>query len=133
MNDFTSLTTRKKGFTLVEVLVSFLILTFSLTVIYESFMLGSSGIARAEHQAKALILAQSALDLVGAEVPLVPGETVSSPEKNYEVRVRTIPFEEGDHSMMGIQLYEVEVRTLWQERSNLRQLSIRTLKWATKE
>lgn len=132
MIDYASVPDRQKGFTLVEVLVAFLILTFSLSVVYESFTLGSYATLRAEHQAQALMLAQSALERTGVETRLVSGETVSSPVKDFDVRVRIAPFVEASgHSMTGFQLYEVEVRTLWQERTNLRQLSLHTLKWAT--
>lgn len=132
MIDCASNPARQNGFTLVEVLVAFLILTFSLGAVYESFSLGSSGIARAEHQAQALMLAQSALERTGVETPLVSGETVTSPATGFEVKVRVAPFVEAtDHSITGLQLYEVEVSTQWQDRANLRQLSLHSLKWAT--
>lgn len=127
--------TRQSGFTLIEVLVAFLMLTFALGAVYESFFLGTYGVMRAERQAQALALAQSALERTGVETPLKPGETVSSPVQDYEVRVTVAPHKSasGSSAGLGFKLYEVEVRTLWKERSNIRQLSLHTLKLAAVE
>lgn len=120
---------QQTGFTLIEVLVAFVILVLALSVLYESFMLGSYGIARAEHQTQALMLAQSALERTGVETPLTLGETVTMPVDGFEVRVRVALLPDmTENPLIGFQPYEVEVRTLWHEGAELRQLRLHSMK-----
>ena len=65
---------RRRGFTLIEVLVAFTILAVALTALFQVFSHGLGAIGAAERYSVATMLARSVLDDVGAEIPLVPGE-----------------------------------------------------------
>jgi general secretion pathway protein I len=62
--------TRRAGFTLIEVLVAFAILVLALTALLRVFSTGLDSIGVAERYASATMLARSVLDEIGAEIPL---------------------------------------------------------------
>jgi general secretion pathway protein I len=65
---------RRRGFTLIEVLVAFAILAVALTALFQVFSSGLGAIGTAERHSMAAMLARSILDDVGAEIPLAVGE-----------------------------------------------------------
>ena len=62
------------GFTLVEVLVAFAILSLSLTVLFQAFTLSAKGTDRIAERKTAIALAATLFDRVGTDIPLLPGE-----------------------------------------------------------
>lgn len=64
------------GFTLLETLVALAIVAIALGAAYAGFASGARATHRAETALEALTRAESALALVGAEIPLTEGETV---------------------------------------------------------
>ena len=65
---------RQRGFTLIEIIVALAILAVALGALFQSFSGGLRATTVAERQAAAVMLAQSLLDRVGQDIPLVPGE-----------------------------------------------------------
>lgn len=112
---------RQAGFTLVEVVVAFVLLAAVLTTVIEIFSRGLARASEMENEARALVIAQSKLAAAGVEEPLAEGEargesedrthrwslTVQrSPESDLpNVTGRTVP--------MGYTLYRVEARVGW--------------------
>ena len=68
----------QRGFSLIEILVAFMILAMSLTVIYRIFSGGLRNVALSEDYARAVLVAESQLAAIGISEPLVRG--VSSGE-----------------------------------------------------
>jgi type II secretory pathway pseudopilin PulG len=66
---------RAQGFSLLEVLVAFVVLALSLAVVMRIFAGGLDNIGSANRYTQALHLAQSLLDAQGRETPLTMGET----------------------------------------------------------
>ena len=66
---------QQRGFTLIEVLVAFMILTLSLTVIFRIFSGGLRNIALSEDYARAVLVAESQLSAIGVSEPLEHGVT----------------------------------------------------------
>ena len=66
---------RSEGFTLVEVLVGFTILSLFIATAFQAFSMGAESSIRAELRAKAQILAQSQLEALAAGERLEPGES----------------------------------------------------------
>ncbi|MCG8441012.1 MAG: type II secretion system GspH family protein [Caulobacterales bacterium] len=77
---------RERGFTLLEVLVAFLIVAMTLGAAYASIGAAAVSAGRAEAALQALTRAESALAQVGAAIPLAPGETVLE-EDGWTVRI----------------------------------------------
>jgi prepilin-type N-terminal cleavage/methylation domain-containing protein len=67
--------TRRRGFTLIEALVAFAILALSLGQLLRSVSAGAENERRADFMTRAAADGQSQLAALGAELPLVAGET----------------------------------------------------------
>jgi general secretion pathway protein I len=78
---------RNSGFTLVEVLVAFVILGLSLASAYAAFSGGLRAELRAEQSARGVLLAQSYLSEIGVSRPLVEGAEEEVLETGETVRV----------------------------------------------
>jgi len=65
----------QRGFSLIEILVAFMILAMSLTVIFRIFSGGLRNVALSEDYARAVLVAQSQLSVSGISAPLQPGLT----------------------------------------------------------
>ena len=79
---------RRRGFTLIEVLVAFAILAVTLTAFFQLFSGGLGAIGSAERYSMATMLARSILDDVGAEIPLAPGEQSGELDDGFSWLVR---------------------------------------------
>ena len=77
------------GFTLLEVVVAFVVLSLVLTVVFEVFSTWLARTAALSEQSQALALAQSRLASVGLEETVKEGETVGdSNDRRYRWRLR---------------------------------------------
>jgi type II secretion system protein I len=65
---------REAGFTLVEVVVAFAIVTVILTALYQAIAGAYRGYARTQLRERTLALLRAQLEAVGSEEPLQPGE-----------------------------------------------------------
>jgi general secretion pathway protein I len=65
---------REAGFTLVEVVVAFAIVTIILAALYQAIAGAWRGYARTQLREQALALARTHLEAIGIEEPLQPGE-----------------------------------------------------------
>jgi general secretion pathway protein I len=74
---------RQSGFSLLEVLVAFVILSLSLGVIMRLFSTSLRNIATAEQRTHAVVVAESALAGLGVEVPLGEGQTGGEDGQGY--------------------------------------------------
>ena len=66
---------RSRGYTLIEVLVAFVILAMALTVLLRIFSGGVRNVAVSSDYAKAVLIAESRLATAGIDDTLAPGET----------------------------------------------------------
>lgn len=82
---------RRRGFTLIEVLVAFAILALTLTALLRVFSTGLDSIGVAERYAAATALARSILDEIGVEIPLVPDELSDDAGEGFIWYVRIAP------------------------------------------
>ncbi|MCI0428959.1 MAG: prepilin-type N-terminal cleavage/methylation domain-containing protein [Rhodospirillales bacterium] len=65
---------RARGFTLLEVLVAFVILALALAALVQTFGSGMRGVAASERHVMAALAARSLLERVGHDIPLESGE-----------------------------------------------------------
>lgn len=86
---------RQSGFTLLEVVVAFVVLALTLSTVFEVF---STGLARAgdlEEHSKALAIAQSKLSGAGVEEPIKEGELRGATrDRHYRWLVKTARHQE---------------------------------------
>jgi prepilin-type N-terminal cleavage/methylation domain-containing protein len=81
-----------QGFTLIEVLVAFVILGVASVALYRGFSSGLSGIGAAAERTVAVLHARSKLDEVGIVIPLEPGEVSGTFEDGLAWSVAIAPF-----------------------------------------
>lgn len=124
---------RQSGFTILEVLVSFVIASLLLTVILSGFSQGLSNLLRVDARAQAALVAQSRLAEVGVLAPLQAGVTngVERGGVNFRWSVSIIPLSweyGGRLAEIGVMLYRVDVAVTWGEGRAANIFELRTLR-----
>ena len=109
---------RAAGFTLIEVVVAFVLLTLVLATSFEIFTTGFARASLLEDQSRALVIAQSRLALAGVEETLKEGDTSGeSEDRKYQWTVsvrRTAEGEESGKPAPSVYaLYRIDVRVTW--------------------
>ena len=110
---------RQRGFTLIEVVVAFVLLAGVLGVGFELFTEGLRRAGDLEAQSRALVVAQSRLAAVGAEEGLREGVAEGdSEDRRFHWRVSVTPAPEGEAAagstrITGYVLYRIDVRVTW--------------------
>jgi general secretion pathway protein I len=102
----TNLKTKQTGFSLLEVLVAFVVLALVLGVLMQIFSGGIRNTNRATHHQEAILLAKSKLASVGIEIPLQLGEITGSFGKRYHWKLNI-----SHHQDDGIQSYDQNAAT----------------------
>jgi general secretion pathway protein I len=110
---------RCKGFTLIEVVVAFVLLTLVLATAFEIFSTGLARAGQLEDQSRALVIAQSQLAAAGVEEALKEGETRGeSDDRRFHWTVTVTRTDEGAEPGKPVpsvyQLYRIDVRVAWQ-------------------
>jgi general secretion pathway protein I len=105
--------TRQAGFSLLEVLVAFVILALSMGVIMRLFSTSLRNIDKTDRRAVAALLAQSALATLGVDEPLSEGELTGEGTEGYRWRARVTRHIESntvlDYEASPVRLYEIEL------------------------
>lgn len=109
---------RQRGFTLLEVIVAFVMLALVLSTVFQVF---STGLARAsdlDEHARALVIAQSRLAAAGVEEPLEPRSTRGESEDHrYQWSVVVSPYEEvaegAPQPQSSVLMFRVDVAVGW--------------------
>lgn len=125
---------RQRGFTLIEVLVAFAILSLSLGVMMQLFSTGLRNVALAEQYSRATALAESQLASVGVEEPLSAGQQSGEFPDGYRWQVDVQPYsspeeqDSGVTELLPVAAYRVDVTVLWSEGSKDRSVTLTTLR-----
>ena len=122
-----------RGFTLVEVLVAFAILAFSLAVIARIFSTGAQSSRAADAVTLATLLAESSLASIGIEAPLREGQDSGAWDSGFRWRSTVQLFESetpADLALADVRLYEVSVTVSWNVSGGERSVSLSTLRLA---
>ena len=128
------------GFTLLEVVVAFVLLALTLVTVFQIF---STGLARAgelDEHSRALVVAQSRIATVGMEEKLEgPTETRGeSEDRKYRWTLTVAPYEEPPEAgspqpMSSLQMYRVDAVVSWDgSDGRTRNLKLSTLTLGTK-
>lgn len=120
-----------RGFSLLEVLVAFIILSLALGVLMRIFSGGLGNIGAAEHYSRAVAIAESQLAAAGIESPLTEGENAGEIENGYTWRTSVRRYDADEQPLEGVvlpvDLYQVEVTVNWDHTAT----TPRTLRFVT--
>lgn len=130
------------GFSLLEVLVAFVILAMALGVLMQIFSGGLRNANRSSEYQQAVLLAQSKLDSVGIELPLEPGslEGVFDDTYRWQVNIRHYAADQEDSDEASVRpralhplvLLTVDVRVFWGHLGLQRVFKLTTLRLANR-
>ncbi len=124
----------ERGFSLLEILVAFAVLALTLGVLLRIFGGGVRSVALADEHAQAVLFAQSLLDQVGLETPVIPGETRGELDETYRWVLRIEPFV-GEQlplpDSMPAKPYWVVAQVEWGEDRDYHEFSLGTLRLAS--
>jgi general secretion pathway protein I len=127
---------RNRGYTLVEVLVAFLILALALTVLLRIFSGGLRSVSVSSDYAEAVMIAESQLTLAGLDERLVAGETSGVEGAHFEwtrqvAEYRSSPdYEAATRHANG---FHVAVTVSWPNGERRRSIELHTVKLANSE
>jgi general secretion pathway protein I len=121
----------QQGFTLIEVLVAFMILTLSLSVLLRIFSGGLTNVAVAGDYAQAVLVAESQLAVVGRSEPLLVGQSYGKSGERFRWQ-RTIesylPREDDTALTVPVSGYNVSVEVSWTHNGRDRQITLNSLR-----
>lgn len=127
---------RSRGYTLVEVLVAFLILAMSLTVLLRIFSGGLRSVSVSSDYAEAVMIAETQLAAAGLDERLVAGETSGVAGEQFQwtrVVEEYEPFPEYVPAARNVSGYHVTVTVTWPNGDRQRSIDLGTVKLADSE
>ena len=122
---------RQQGFSLIEVLVAFMILAMSLTVVFRIFSGGLRNVALSEDYARAVLVAESQLATVGINEPLELGVTSGEWDERFRwERVIEVyrPWEQEKELTTQMLPYLVSVSVGWEHAGRTRQVKLSSVR-----
>lgn len=122
------LRSRIDGFSLLEVLVAFVLLALVLGALLRVFGQGLAHAAIAEEYAKAALLAESHLASVGRQETLQPGIRRGTFDDRFRWEMQLVPHEEDVASNVPATLLRIDLTVFWPSGSRQRQLTLTTLR-----
>lgn len=127
-----------RGFSLLEVLVAFVILALILGVLMQIFSGGLRNASRVDEYQQAMLLGQSKLASIGIETPLKVSESNGEFDAVYRWHVSIRPYlvaptQTSDQTglpvpIVPVSLLEVEIQVLWGGSAQPRLASLKTLR-----
>ena len=125
-----------RGYSLIEVLVAFMILALALTVLLRIFSGGLSNISASADYARAVLVAEAQLAGAGIAGELSPGETTGEEAGRYRWsrKVTAYPLV-GTTGIADqpVSAYQVTVTVEWPRGAQLRQVDLTSLRLAANE
>ena len=127
-------TRSQRGYTLIEVIVAFAVLGIALMLLLGTLSNGTRQVRWAADSGRAALHAQSLLDGIGIDIPVVPGSSTGEFEDGrYRWSLEIAPYVDpalppalADSS--GQQLFEIGLAVDWGERGPRERLQVRTLR-----
>jgi len=119
------------GFSLIEVLVAFAILTLALGVLLPLFSNGLRSLSISEQYTRAALLADSRLAAIGRETPLQEGEEDGEFDQGFQWRTTVTPYElvgDSEDTSPLVQAFMATVEVYWQDGDKRRAVSLKSLR-----
>ncbi len=128
----------QRGFSLLEVLVAFVILALAMGVLMQIFSGGLQNATRAAEYQQAVLLAQSRMASIGTEMPLSEGDNTGEFDSKYRWHVSIQRYQEDPAQSseqtgtpiapLPVRLLEVEVQVLWGDAGQPHTVDLKTLR-----
>jgi len=111
------------GFTLLEVLLAFLVFALSFATVLEILSGSIRNTVRAREYTEAALIAQSVMDQLGLVFPLEQGKNYSGESGDYQWEINIIPYEDSATNarsvelaeLTGIELLQINLLVSWGE------------------
>ncbi len=98
---------REGGFTLLELLLAFMVFALSFATVLEIISGSMRNTVRARHFTEAALTAQSIMDQVGVMIPLEAGQQLSGEDGEYRWTLDIYEYEGGENGLDTIELAEL--------------------------
>jgi len=127
---------RSGGFTLLEVMLAFVIFALSFATVLEIMAGSMRSVRRASDDTEVALFAQSIIDLVGTEIPIEEGEFSGTGMGRYNWRLGLYLYASSSEDtysleladMSGIELYQVDLDIDWKSGQKQRELHFSTIR-----
>ena len=116
------------GFSLLEVLVAFSILSISLGVLYQVFSSSLNNSALSADYSRAMIIAESQLALVMQDVPLREMSDQGEIDERYQWQVEVVRYQEDQEQQGRFAPYQVTSRVNWRDGVRQKEYRLTTLR-----
>jgi general secretion pathway protein I len=136
LRSFNKLARHSRGFTLLEVMLAFVVFALSFATVLEILAGSMRSVRRANDDTQVALFAQSIMDLVGTEIPLEEGQFSGTGMDRFDWQLDVYLYqssEEDGHTdmlaeMSGIELYAVELDVAWDSGRRQRELHFNTIR-----
>jgi len=130
---------RSGGFTLLEVMLAFVIFALSFSMVLEIMAGSMRSVKRASDDTEVALLAQSLMDLVGNEIPIEEGQYGGTGMDRYDWEMDITLYDAGGQAddegaatqeladLSGIELYRVDLYIDWESGRRQRDLQFSTI------
>lgn len=125
-----------RGFTLLEVMLAFVIFALSFATVLEIMGGSMRSVRRASQDTEVALLAQSVMDLVGTEIPVAEGQYNGSSMERYDWQMDIYLWDASQDDtntaelaeLSGVELYRVDLEIAWQSGLRQREMYFHTIK-----
>ncbi len=126
---------QQRGFSLLEVLVAFAILSVSLGVLLQVFATGLRNVGMADDYSQAVLYAESILSAYGRDAPLREGVREGAINERFSWRGAVSVYTDGmpDSAKTQVQAYRISVEVSWRGLAQTRSVALETLRLAAIE
>lgn len=122
---------RETGFTLIEVLVAFMILALSLAVLFRIFSGGLTSVAVSGDYSRAIQVARSRLAAAGTSEPLLPGVSRGDDGERFHWQrtvSRYLPPQAADRPQGRLAAYSVTIDVYWETDGREKHISLESIR-----
>lgn len=114
------------GFTIIEALIAMAILSVSLVIILQNFSSATKSVSITKNYILATLSAESLIDRVGNDIPLLVGTKEGLTNLKYEWKIKITPH--SNNPSDPISLLNVKVEVFWLDGYNRQNITLNTVK-----